>query len=98
VGGILIVVFLLVTYPIWLLRRSTLRLGPTTVLYSAAYALYIFAVSLPMASTPRLLMPLAPLFGSPELVAKPWMRWTFVTAALAGQPVLVAVLWLLGPP
>ncbi|MEG8035644.1 hypothetical protein QP157_09985 [Sphingomonas sp. LR61] len=98
VGGVLIVVFLLVGFPIWLLRRSTKRLGSTTVLYSAAYALYIFAVSLPMASTPRLLMPLAPLFGSPELVAKPWMRWTFVTAALAGQPVLVAVLWLLGPP
>ncbi|QQD75438.1 hypothetical protein I8920_11425 [Curtobacterium sp. YC1] len=98
VGGVLIVVFLLVAYPVWLLRRSTLRLGSTTVLYSAAYALYIFAVSLPMASTPRLLMPLAPLFGSPELVAKPWMRRTFVTAALAGQPVLVAVLWLLGPP
>ncbi len=98
VGGVLIVLFLLVGYPVWLLRRSTLRLGQTTVLYSAAYALYVFAVSLPMASTPRLLMPLAPLFGSPELVARPWMRRTFVTAALAGQPVLVAVLWLLGPP
>lgn len=98
VGGVLIVVFLLLAYPVWLLRRSTRRLGPTTVLYSAAYALYVFAVSLPMASTPRLLMPLAPLFGSPELVARPWMRWTFVTCALLGQPVLVAVLWLLGPP
>ncbi|GGK91843.1 hypothetical protein GCM10009769_07470 [Curtobacterium luteum] len=98
VGGVLIVVFLLVAYPVWLLRRSTRKLGTTTVLYSAAYALYVFAVSLPMASMPRLLMPLAPLFGSPELVAKPWMRWTFVTCALLGQPVLVAVLWLLGPP
>jgi hypothetical protein len=98
VGGVLIVVFLLVAYPVWLLRRSTRRLGSTTVLYSAAYALYVFAVSLPMASTPRLLMPLAPLFGSPELVARPWMRWTLVTCALLGQPVLVAVLWLLGPP
>jgi len=98
VGGVLIVVFLLVTYPIWLLRRSTRRLGSTTMLFSAAYALYIFAVSLPMASTPRLLMPLAPLFGSPELVARPWSRWTLVTGALLGQPVLVAVLWLLGPP
>jgi hypothetical protein len=98
VGGVLIVVFLLVAYPVWLLRRSTRALGSTTVLYSAAYALYIFAVSLPMASTPRLLMPLAPLFGSPELVARPWMRWTFVSCALLGQPVLVAVLWLLGPP
>lgn len=98
VGGVLIVVFLLVAYPVWLLRRSTRRLGLTTVLYFAAYALYIFAVSLPMASTPRLLMPLAPLFGSPELVARPWLRWTFVSCALLGQPVLVAVLWLLGPP
>ncbi|MGN8051168.1 hypothetical protein ACTJKO_15915 [Curtobacterium sp. 22159] len=98
VGGVLIVVFLLVSYPVWLLRRSTRKLGTTTVLFSAAYALYIFAVSLPMASTPRLLMPLAPLFGSPELVAKPWMRWTLVVCAVLGQPVLVAVLWLLGPP
>ena len=98
VGGVLIVVFLLVSYPVWLLRRSTRKLGFTTVVFSAAYALYIFAVSLPMASTPRLLMPLAPLFGSPELVAKPWMRWTLVTCAVLGQPMLVAVLWLLGPP
>ncbi|OII28054.1 hypothetical protein BIV03_06835 [Curtobacterium sp. MCBA15_016] len=98
VGGILIVVFLLVSYPVWLLRRSTRRLGFTTVVFSASYALYVFAVSLPMASTPRLLMPLAPLFGSPELVAKPWMRWTLVVCAVLGQPVLVAVLWLLGPP
>ncbi|MDR6571726.1 hypothetical protein J2X60_000351 [Curtobacterium sp. 320] len=98
VGGILIVVFLLVSYPVWLLRRSTRRLGFTTVVFSASYALYVLAVSLPMASTPRLLMPLAPLFGSPELVAKPWMRWTLVVCAVLGQPVLVAVLWLLGPP
>ncbi|MDP4334881.1 hypothetical protein Q7F20_16015 [Curtobacterium sp. A7_M15] len=98
VGGILIVVFLLVSYPVWLLRRSTRRLGFTTVVFSAAYAVYIFAVSLPMASTPRLLMPLAPLFGSPELVSRPWMRWTLVVCAVLGQPVLVAVLWLLGPP
>lgn len=98
VGGVLIVVFLLVGYPVWLLRRSTRKLGFTTVVFSAAYALYIFAVSLPMASTPRLLMPLAPLFGSPELVARPWMRGTLVVCAVLGQPVLVAVLWLLGPP
>lgn len=98
VGGVLIVVGLLVAYPVWLARRSTRKLGLTTVVFSAGYALYVFAVSLPMASTPRLLMPLAPLFGSPELVAKPWLRWTLVTGAVLGQPVLVAVLWLLGPP
>jgi hypothetical protein len=66
--------------------------------FSAAYALYVFAVSLPMASTPRLLMPLAPLMGSPELVAQPWLRRTLVTGALVLQPVFVALLWLLGPP
>ena len=32
------------------------------------------------------------------VVAKPWMRWTLVVCAVLGQPVLVAVLWLLGPP
>jgi len=26
------------------------------------------------------------------------MRWTLVVCAILGQPVLVAVLWLLGPP
>jgi hypothetical protein len=98
VGGVMIVIALLVGYPLWLLRRSTRTLGTTTLVFSGAYALYVFAVSLPMASTPRLLMPLAPLLGSPELVAKPWMRWTLVTCAVLGQPVLVAVLWLLGPP
>ncbi|MEN0102543.1 MAG: hypothetical protein AAGC90_06420 [Curtobacterium sp.] len=98
IGGIPIVIGLMVGYPIWLLRRSTRKLGVTTLVFSGGYALYVFAVSLPMASTPRLLMPLAPLMGSPELVAKPWMRWTLVSCALIGQPVLVAVLWLLGPP
>ncbi|MBK0296095.1 hypothetical protein IAE22_27740, partial [Bacillus sp. S34] len=38
---------------------------------------------------------IAPRFGSPDLVAKPWLRWTFVVCAVLGQPVLVAVLWLL---
>lgn len=96
--GVVVVIGLLIAYPVWLARRSTRKLGLTTVVFAGAYALYVFAVSLPMASTPRLLMPLAPLFGSPELVARPWMRWTLVTCALAGQPVLIAVLWLLGPP
>ncbi|PZE85158.1 hypothetical protein [Curtobacterium sp. MCBD17_032] len=98
VGGVLLVVLLLVLYPLWLSRRSTRLLGPTTVVFAAGYALYVFAVSLPMASTPRLLMPLAPLMGSPELVAKPALRWTLVTGALVLQPVFVALLWLLGPP
>ncbi|WP_144763276.1 hypothetical protein [Curtobacterium sp. 9128] len=98
IGGIPIVIGLLVGYPIWLARRSTRKLGLTTLVFAGGYALYVFAVSLPMASTPRLLMPLAPLMGSPELVAKAWLRWTLVTCALLGQPVLVAVLWLLGPP
>jgi hypothetical protein len=98
VGGVLMVVVLLVLYPMWLARRSTRKLGTTTIVFAAGYALYVFAVSLPMASTPRLLMPLAPLMGSPELVAKPAMRWTLVTGALVLQPVFVALLWLLGPP
>jgi hypothetical protein len=98
VGGVLMVVLLLVLYPLWLSRRSTRQLGTTTVVFAAAYALYVFAVSLPMASTPRLLMPLAPLMGSSELVAKPALRWTLVTGALVLQPVFVALLWLLGPP
>jgi len=87
-----------VLYPMWLARRSTRKLGTTTIVFAAGYALYVFAVSLPMASTPRLLMPLAPLMGSPGIVAKPAMRWTLVTGALVLQPVFVAVLWLLGPP
>ncbi|PZE35404.1 hypothetical protein [Curtobacterium sp. MCPF17_031] len=98
VGGVLMVVVLLVLYPMWLARRSTRKLGTTTLVFAAGYALYVFAVSLPMASTPRLLMPLAPLMGSPELVAKPAMRSTLVAGALVLQPVFVAVLWLLGPP
>ncbi len=98
VGGVLMVVVLLVLYPMWLARRSTRKLGTTTIVFAAGYALYVFAVSLPMASTPRLLMPLAPLMGSPGIVAKPAMRWTLVTGALVLQPVFVAVLWLLGPP
>jgi hypothetical protein len=98
VGGVLMVVVLLVLYPMWLSRRSTRKLGMTTIVFAAGYALYVFAVSLPMASTPRLLMPLAPLMGSPGIVEKPAMRWTLVTGALVLQPVFVAVLWLLGPP
>ncbi|WP_066521460.1 mannosyltransferase family protein [Curtobacterium ammoniigenes] len=98
IGGILLVLMLIAAYVVWLSRRSTRELGVVPVTFSAAYALYIFAVSLPMASTPRLLMPLAPLFGSRELVSRPWARWTMVIGALVGQPVCIAVLWLLGPP
>jgi hypothetical protein len=98
VGGVLIVLGIVATYVVWLCRRSTRELGLVTVAFSSAYALYVFAVSLPMASTPRLLMPLAPLVGSPELIRRPWSRWVLVTGALVGQPVLIAVLWLMGPP
>ena len=98
IAGVLLVLLLIAGYVVWLARRSTRDLGLIPVTFSAAYALYIFAVSLPMASTPRLLMPLAPLFGSRELVARPWARWTMIVGALVGQPVCIAVLWLLGPP
>ncbi|WIE53763.1 mannosyltransferase family protein [Curtobacterium sp. MCBD17_003] len=98
VGGVLLVIAMAVAYGVWLSRRSTRELGLVTVVFAAAYALYVFAVSIPMASTPRLLMPLAPLTGSPELVARPWARWIMVSGALVGQPVLIAVLWLMGPP
>lgn len=98
VGGVLLVLAMAAGYAVWLSRRSTRRLGLVTVVFSACYALYVFAVSIPMASTPRLVMPLAPLMGSPELVARPWSRWIMITGALLGQPVLIAVLWLMGPP
>jgi hypothetical protein len=98
IGGILIVIAMVVGYAVWLSRRSTRRLGLVPLTFSAGYALYIFAVSIPMASTPRLVMPLAPLMASPELVARPWARWIMITGALVGQPVCIAVLWLLGPP
>jgi hypothetical protein len=98
IGGIAIVLLIVAGYVVWLLRKSTRKLGLVPLTFSAAYALYVFAVSIPMASTPRLLMPLAPLVASPELVARPWSRWIMVSLALAGQPVLIAVLWLLGPP
>ncbi|KQO62418.1 mannosyltransferase family protein [Curtobacterium sp. Leaf261] len=97
-GGVAIVILLVAGYSVWLCRRSTRKLGLVPLTFSAAYALYVFAVSIPMASTPRLLMPLAPLMASPELVARPWSRWVMVSLALAGQPVLIVVLWLLGPP
>jgi hypothetical protein len=97
-GGILLVLAMIAGYVVWLCRRSTRELGVTTIVFSAGYALYVFAVSLPMASTPRLLMPLSPLFGSRELVARPWARWIMIGGALVGQPICVAVLWLVAPP
>jgi hypothetical protein len=98
VGGVLTVLAMIAAYVVWLTRQSTRKLGLVPLVFSAGYALYVFAVSIPMASTPRLLMPLAPLFGSAELTARPWMRWTLIVGALVGQPVCIAVLWLLGPP
>ncbi|MFZ7086917.1 hypothetical protein [Curtobacterium sp. RRHDQ10] len=98
VGGIVLVIAMVIGYVVWLRRPSTRKLGLVPLVFSAAYALYVFAVSIPMASTPRLVMPLAPLMASPELVGRPWARWIMVSGALVGQPVCIAVLWLLGPP
>ncbi|AGW40783.1 hypothetical protein O159_05960 [Leifsonia xyli subsp. cynodontis DSM 46306] len=82
---------------IWLLRRPGIReLGVEVVAYAASYGLYLFAVFLPQQSLFRLLMPLAPLAGTPGLTSR--ARAIVLVAGVALQPVALLLLWFLGYP
>jgi hypothetical protein len=98
VAGALLVMAAIAGYA-WLLSRPGIRaLGTEVVAYAASYALYLFAVFLPQQSLFRLLMPLAPLAGAPELTRSRRARTIALAAAIALQPVALVLLWFLGYP
>ena len=63
-GAVLLLVVVIGGFVALLLSPPVRRLGPTTRLWAASYALYLLAVFFPQSSVFRLLMPMAPLVGA----------------------------------
>ncbi len=72
----------------FLLSPWVRRLGMTTRLWAASYALYLLAVFFPQSSVFRLLMPMAPLSGA--ITPRTWPARILVLAVAAG----LQALWL----
>jgi hypothetical protein len=96
--GVLLVVVVVGGFA-WVLSRPSVRvLGLEIVVFSASYALYLFAVFLPQQSLFRLLMPLAPLAGAPGLAHNRKARMIALICGIALQPVVLVLLWFVGYP
>ncbi|GAA4673396.1 hypothetical protein [Frondihabitans cladoniiphilus] len=97
-AGIVLVVVVLAAGAWWLTRRSTRMLGPDLTAFVASYWLYLVAVFLPQQSLVRLMLPVAPLLGSPVFSRTRRRRGLLVAAAVVLQGVAVVFLWFLGYP
>lgn len=97
-AGVVLAVLLAIGAGFWLIRRSPKELGGTIRVSSAMYLLYLAAVFLPQVSLPRLLMPVAPLLGAGTFTGTAARRRGWGIAAIATQPVGIALLWFLGYP
>ena len=75
-------------FAVFLLAPWTRRLGSTTRLWAASYALYLLAVFFPQSSVFRLLMPMAPLTGA--ITPRTWPGRILVLVVAAG----LQALWL----
>ncbi|WP_245981663.1 hypothetical protein [Frondihabitans australicus] len=106
VAGVVLVLLVIAAGVFWLTRRGTRALGADVVGLTASYWLYLVAVFLPQQSLPRLLLPTAPMLGSPVF-------WGPVSAGEAGsrrrrvallvgcvvlQAVAIVFLWFVGYP
>lgn len=104
--GVLAVVLVLALGVFWLTRRGTRILGPDIVGFTASYWLYLVAVFLPQQSLVRLMMPVAPMLGSPVFwgpasagaAGSTRRRVLLVVGAVVLQAVAVVLLWFLGYP
>lgn len=104
--GVLAVVLVLALGVFWLTRRGTRILGPDIVGFTASYWLYLVAVFLPQQSLVRLMMPVAPMLGSPVFwgpasagaAGSRRRRVLLVVGAVVLQAVAVVLLWFLGYP
>ncbi|AMM19894.1 hypothetical protein AX769_06655 [Frondihabitans sp. PAMC 28766] len=101
--GIVVVVLALAAAAFWLTRRGTKALGHEIVGFTASYWLYLVAVFLPQQSLVRLLMPAAPMLGSPVfwgpgVAGSRRRRILLVAGAILLQAVAIVFLWFLGYP
>lgn len=95
--GVVAVVLLLAVVVLGLVRRSQ-RLGLELQTYAIGYVTYLVAVFLPQQSSFRMLMPLAPLLGDPQLSATRRRVVVTIVAGLALQVVAIVLLWTAWPP
>jgi len=95
--GVVAVVLLLAVVVLGLVRRSQ-RLGLELQTYTIGYVAYLVAVFLPQQSSFRMLMPLAPLLGDPQLSATRRRLVVTIVAGLALQVVAIVLLWTAWPP
>jgi hypothetical protein len=105
-AGIAVVLLVIAAGVFWLTRRGTRALGHEIVGFTASYWLYLVAVFLPQQSLVRLLMPVAPMLGSPVF----WgpasagaegsrrRRILLVAAAVLLQCIALVLLWFVGYP
>jgi hypothetical protein len=95
--GVVAVVLLLAVVVLGLVRRSQ-RLGLELQTYTIGWIAYLVAVFLPQQSSFRMLMPLAPLLGDPQLSATRRRVVVTIVAGLALQVVAIVLLWTAWPP
>jgi hypothetical protein len=95
--GVVAVVLLLAVVVLGLVRRSQ-RLGLELQTYTIGYVAYLVAVFLPQQSSFRMLMPLAPLLGDPQLSATRRRVVVTIVASLLLQVVAIVLLWTAWPP
>ncbi|WP_209561738.1 mannosyltransferase family protein [Frigoribacterium sp. PvP032] len=95
--GVVAVVLLLAAVVLGLVRRSQ-RLGLELQTYAIGYVAYLVAVFLPQQSSFRMLMPLAPLLGDPQLSATRRRVVVTIVTGLALQVVAIVLLWTAWPP
>ncbi len=84
----LVVAFVLVLFSPWVRR-----LGVDIRLWSASYALYLFAVFFPQSSLFRIAAPLFPLAGALAIPRSRWWRGGLVVASLALQVGWLLIAW-----
>jgi hypothetical protein len=96
--GIVLVVVVLAGAVWFFARRDVRALGVEVWSFTASYGLYLVAVFLPQQSLPRLLVPMAPLFGSDVFVRTRRRALAWLVVGVCLQPVAVVLLWFLGYP
>ena len=91
--GLIAVIALVAAFVLVLASPAVRRLGVDIRLWSASYALYLFAVFFPQSSTFRILAPLFPLVGALALPRARWYRWSVVIVFLALQVGWLLICW-----
>ena len=91
--GIVAVVAIILAFTMFLFTPAVRRLGVDLRFWAAAYALYLFAVFFPQASTFRLLMPLFPLLGAVAQPRSRLYRAGVVLLCIAGQWGWLLICW-----